>query len=79
MNRLTDSEKLDLERQKFEFTPDNGFNLVGVDYFSEPNGRLYLIEHFTLYQDALKAKKSKKNIHEYFILYKGSGGEYFCR
>lgn len=60
-------------------TPDAGFDLVGIDYFSEPGNQLYLVEHFEMYQDALNAKKERKNPDEYFILYKGAGGEFFCR
>jgi hypothetical protein len=67
------------EKEKKEFTPDNGFNLVGIDYFENSDGQLYLIEHFDLYQDALESKKDRKNPEEYFILYKGSGGEYLSR
>jgi hypothetical protein len=64
------------EKEKKDFTPERGFNLVGIDYFGDPDGQLYLIEHFDLYQDALSAKKNRKNPQEYFILYKGSGGEF---
>ena len=64
------------EKEKRGFTPERGFNLVGIDYFGDPDGQLYLIEHFDLYQDALSAKKNRKNPQEYFILYKGSGGEF---
>ena len=67
------------EKEKKELTPENGFNLIGIDYFENSDGQLYLIEHFDLYQDALEAKKNRKNPEEYFILYKGSGGEYLCR
>ena len=67
------------EKEKKEFTPDNGFNLVGIDYFENSDGQLYLIEHFDLYQEALEAKKNRKNPEEYFILYKGSSGEYLSR
>ena len=66
-----------LEEEKRKFTPDSGFNLVGIDYFGDPDGQLYLIENFEMYQDALEAKKNRKNPKEYFILYKGSGGEFF--
>jgi len=64
------------EKEKKDFTPERGFNLVGIDYFGDPDGQLYLIEHFDLYQDALGAKKNRKNPQEYFILYKGTGGEF---
>jgi hypothetical protein len=64
------------EKEKKDFTPERGFNLVGIDYFGDPDGQLYLIEHFDLYQDALSEKKNRKNPQEYFILYKGSGGEF---
>ncbi|MDH3677327.1 MAG: hypothetical protein OEQ12_03390 [Nitrosopumilus sp.] len=64
------------EKEKKDFTPDNGFNLVGIDYFGDSHGQLYLIEHFDMYQDVLEAKKNRKNSEEYFILYKGSAGEY---
>ena len=67
------------EKEKKDLTPDNGFNLVGIDYFGNPDGQLYLIEHFDMYQNALDAKKDRKNPEEYFILYKGSGGEYLSR
>ena len=69
----------ELEKQKRELTPERGFNLVGIDYFENPNGQLYLIENFDLYQDALEAKKNKKNPGEYFVLYKGSGDEFLSR
>ena len=58
--------------EKKSLTPDSGFNLVGVDPFASSGNRLYLIEHFDLYQDALKAKKSRKNPDEYMILYYGA-------
>ena len=67
------------EKEKINLTPEIGFNLVGTDYFVEPGNQLYLVEHFEMYQDALNAKKDKKNPNEYFILYKGTGREFFCR
>lgn len=67
------------EEQKNKLTPENGFDLVGIDYFAEPENQLYLVEHFEMYQDALNAKKDRKNQDEYFVLYKGTGNEYFCR
>jgi hypothetical protein len=67
------------EDEKIKLTPETGFNLVGIDYFGESENQLYLIEHFEMYQDALNAKKDRKNQDEYFILYKGTGQEFFCR
>ena len=67
------------KQEKIKLTPESGFNLVGIDYFAEPGNQLYLIEHFKMYQEALNAKKDRKNPDEYFILYKGSGGEFLCR
>ena len=67
------------ENEKIRLTPEAGFDLVGIDYFSGPGNQLYLIKHFEMYQDALQAKKNKKNPNEYFILYKGTGGELFSR
>jgi hypothetical protein len=67
------------EKEKRKFTPESGFNLVGIDYFDNPDGQLYLIENFDMYQDALDAKKNRKNSKEYFILYKGSGDEFLSR
>ncbi len=64
---------------KKNLTPESGFNLIGIDYLGDPNGQLYLIEHFDMYQDALDAKKNRKNPEEFLILYKGSGGEYLSR
>ena len=67
------------EKEKINLTPEAGFDLVGIDYFTDSGNQLYLVEHFEIYQDALNAKKEKKNPNEYFILYKGTGGEFFCR
>jgi hypothetical protein len=64
-SEITEQEKLDL-------TPESGFNLVGIDPFGVPGKMLYFIEHFDLYQEALKAKKERKNPDEYLILYRGS-------
>ena len=67
------------EKEKIRLTPEKGFNLIGTDYFSDSTNQLYLIEHFEMYQDALNAKKDRKNSEEYFVLYKGGNGEFFCR
>ena len=67
------------EKGKIKLTPDEGFDLVGIDYFADSDNQLYLVEHFQMYQDALNAKKERKNSDEYFILYRGTGGEYLCR
>lgn len=67
------------EKEKIKLTPDEGFDLVGIDYFADSDNQLYLVEHFQMYQDALNAKKERKNSDEYFILYRGTGGEYLCR
>lgn len=64
-SEITEQEKLDL-------TPETGFNLVGIDPFEIPGKRLYFIEHFDRYQEALTAKKRRKDPDEYLILYKGS-------
>lgn len=65
MENITDEEKKPL-------TPESGFNLVGIDPFASHGSRLYLIEHFEKYQDALQSKKSRKNPDEYLILYYGA-------
>ncbi len=67
------------EKEKIKLTPEVGFDLVGIDYFADSENQLYLVEHFEMYQDALNAKKERKNSNEYFILYKGAGGEFCCR
>ena len=67
------------EKEKIKLTPETGFDLVGIDYFADSENQLYLVEHFEMYQDALNSKKERKNQDEYFILYKGQGGEFFCR
>ena len=67
------------EKETILLTPEKGFDLIGIDYFSDSENQLYLIEHFDMYQDALNAKKDRKNQEEYFILYKGTGNEFFCR
>lgn len=68
-----------LEKEKILLTPEQGFNLVAIDPFQSTENQLFLVEHFEMYQDALKAKKERGNTDEYFILYKGPGGQYFCR
>ncbi len=60
-----------LEKEKIAHTPESGFNLVGIDPFEAIGKKLYLIEHFERYQDALKAKKERENPDEYLILYRG--------
>jgi len=67
------------EKEKITQTPETGFDLVGIDYFADSGNQLYLVRHFEMYQDALNAKKERKNQDEYFILYKGVGGKFFCR
>jgi hypothetical protein len=67
------------EKEKIKLTPETGFDLVGLDNFTDSESQLYLVEHFEMYQDALNAKKERKNQDEYFILYKDAGGEFFCR
>ena len=67
------------EKEKIDLTPEIGFDLVGIDYFADSENQLYLVEHFEIYQNALNAKKERKNPDEYFILYKGAGGEFCCR
>ncbi len=61
-----------LEKEKQALTPESGFNLVGIDPFGSPGNKLYLIEHFEKYQDALNAKKERDNPDEYLILYLGA-------
>ncbi len=67
------------EKEKINLTPEVGFDLVGIDYFADSGYQLYLVGHFEMYQDALNSKKERKNQDEYFILYKGVKGEFFCR
>ena len=57
------------EDEKIKLTPETGFNLVGIDYFEDTGNQLYIIKHFDMYQDALNAKKDRKNQEEYFVLY----------
>ncbi len=67
------------EKERIRLTPENGFDLVGIDYFADSDNQLYFVEHFEMYQDALNAKKERKNQDDYFILYKGTGGEHLYR
>ncbi len=60
-----------------KLTPENGFSLVGMDFLTNSKGELYEIKHYNAYQDALSAKKSRKNPEEYLILYKDAQGG-FC-
>ena len=65
----------DYEKDRHSLTPDDGFNLVGIDPFTESEEALYIIQHFEMYKDALAAKKDM-GAGKYFILYKGAQGEY---
>ena len=67
------------KKEKINLTPEVGFNLVGIDYFADTGNQLYLVKHFEMYQDALNAKKDRKNQDEYFVLYMGTADEFFCR
>ena len=67
------------EKEKEKLTPETGFNLVSIDYFQDIGSQLYLIEHFQMYQDALNAKKDRKNQEEYFVLYKDQNNEFCSR
>lgn len=60
------------DEEKILLTPQSGFNLCGIDYFEPLGKRLYLIEHYNRYQDALKAKKERERPDEYLILYNGA-------
>lgn len=66
------------EDEKKRLSPDSGFNLVSIDYFAPKGEQLYLVKHFERYQDALMTKKEKKDPSNYFILYKGTRGEFLC-
>jgi hypothetical protein len=68
-----------LDEERIKLTPDTGFDLVGIDFFADSGNQLYLIKHFEKYQEALNAKKERKNPDEYFVLYKDSSGEYLYR
>jgi len=67
------------ENEKMKLTPKTGFNLVGIDYFEDTGNQLYIIEHFDMYQDALNAKKDRKNQEEYFVLYMDQNNECVSR
>ena len=67
------------ENEKIKLTPETGFNLVGIDYFEDTGNQLYIIEHFNMYQDALNAKKDRKNQEEYFVLYRDQNNECVSR
>jgi len=34
------------EKERIRLTPENGFDLVAIDYFSDSDNQLYLVEHF---------------------------------
>ena len=67
------------ENEKIKLTPETGFNLVGIDYFEDTGNQLYIIEHFDMYQDALNAKKDRKNQEEYFVLYRDQNNQCVSR
>ena len=78
-NRNRKMSKDIFEKEKIKLTPETGFNLIGIDYFEDAGNQLYLVAHFEMYQDALNAKKERKNQEEYFVLYKGQNNEFVCR
>ena len=47
------------EEEIKSLTPQSGFDLCGIDYFEPLGRRLYFIEHYERYQDALKAKRER--------------------
>ncbi len=59
------------EEEKKALTPESGFDLCGIDYLESLGRRLYFIEHYDRYQDALDAKKGRDRPDEYLILYRG--------
>lgn len=59
------------EEEKITLTPESGFDLCGIDYFEVIGKRLYFIQHYEKYQEALQAKKNRDRPEEYIILYKG--------
>ena len=61
------------EDEKIKLTPEQGFDLVGIDYFEEPGNQLYLVEHFEMYQDALNAKKTERFKMNILFFTKGQG------
>ncbi|MEO9308044.1 Putative phage protein [Nitrosotalea sinensis] len=60
------------EEEIKSLTPQSGFDLCGIDYFEPLGRRLYFIEHYEKYQDALKAKRERDRPDEYLILYQGA-------
>lgn len=60
------------DEEKKALTPESGFDLCGIDYFEPLGRRLYFIEHYERYQDALKAKKERDRPDDYVILYSGA-------
>jgi hypothetical protein len=60
------------EEEIKSLTPQSGFDLCGIDYFEPLGRRLYFIEHYERYQDALKAKRERDRPDEYLILYQGA-------
>ncbi len=50
-----------ISREIEDYTPDQGFNLVGIDPHGMPGESLYLIGHFDTYEEALKEKRKYGN------------------
>jgi len=38
------------EKEKIKLTPETGFDLVGLDNFTDSESQLYLVEHFEMYK-----------------------------
>lgn len=52
-----------------EFTPDTGFDLVGIDPFGIPGESLYFIAHFET-KKAVETEQEKYGIENTVIYYK---------
>ena len=65
------------QEDRERLTPNTGFSLIGIDYFSDfgAKGVLYAIGHFEMYKDALDAKNARRAPDEYLVLYKDAEGK----
>ena len=51
-----------MKKDRENFTPKTGFNLVGVDDYEVPGEQLYLIQHCTTEEEAVAAMTARKKI-----------------
>ena len=48
-------------KERKTFTPESGFNLIGLDWFAVPGEKMFLIAHYDSLEQAEAAQKKYKD------------------